>query len=234
MTKYTQDWWAKNSADCTGVGFSTCFFGKHGLGTRDCTGIKPQFCPVPDFAANSSAQDFYIFYNIYAINEVFNSLWTAVGNANGLAADSVGAIVKLLNPTKPPQNLLLNDLLTALSAGLALIPGSASEIVNLVVHAAQQAPGVVKYLFPVGTTQTQVDQWASISNEIGNLVKTYQDSLSKIIPVINNDVNNFIAYASTGGFSVFPAPGIDVESDVLLKGQAVYSVLHPPWLTSIC
>ena len=220
MTQYTQDWWTKNSAACAGLGFSTCFLELHNLGTRDCTGIKPGACPVPDAPKNGSAQDFYILYNIYSINQVFNSLYTAVGNANTLASESIGAIIELLNPTRPPKNLLLNDLLTALSAGLALIPGAESGIINLVVHAAQQAPGVVKYLFPVGTTETQINQWASISNEVGTLVQTYQTNVSQIIPAINNDVTNFIAYASTGGFSVFPAPDASIESDVLLKGES--------------
>ena len=219
MTQYTKDWWTKNSPDCAGLGFSTCFLGKHNLGTHDCTGMRPGACPTPDPPSDGTAQDWYILYNIYSINQVFNSLYTAIGNANTLASESVGAIVTLLDPPKT-TNVLLNDLLTALNAGLGLIPGPESQIVQLILHTAQQLPGIAKYLFPVGTAQTQIDQWASLANEVGTLVKDYQGNISQIIPAVNNDIDNFIAFASTGSFSTFPPPDAAVESDALLKGQS--------------
>lgn len=125
----------------------------------------------------------------------------------------------------PPQatNVVLNDVLTALSAGLGLISGL-EGIAGLILRVSNQIPGVAKYLFPVGNTQDQVNQWASISNEVGTVVQQYQKSVSQIIPTINNDVTNFIAYASTGGFSVTPLPDLSNESDALLKGLTTFIV----------
>ena len=74
-------------------------------------------------------------------------------NANTLASESVGAIVTLLDPPKT-TNVLLNDLLTALNAGLGFIPGPESKIVQMILHTAQQFPGIGKYLFSVGTART--------------------------------------------------------------------------------
>jgi len=223
MTVYTQNWWKTHQATCGSVPFSTCFLDLLKLGTHDCTGVKPGACPAPDPNANNiTAQDFHILYNIYAINQVFISLYLAIGNANTLASETVGAIVTFLNPPQA-TNIALNDVLTALSAGLGMLPG-AEGIVGLILRTGNQLPGVAKYLFPIGTTQDQVNQWAAISDQVGTVVQHYQASVSQIIPTINNDVNNFIAFASTGGFSVQPLPDLSHESNALLKGLTTFIV----------
>ena len=222
MTQYTKDWWAKNSAECGTRGFATCFLGKANMGQNDCTGVKPNACTPPS-ATGLSAQDLYVAYNIYSINQVFLSLYLAMGNANSLASESVGAIVKLLNPPKQ-TNIFLNDLLTALGAGLAVIPGPEGKIAGLILSTAQQLPGIAKYLFPTGTVNTVVDQWASISNQVATVVKTYQNSVAAMIPAVENDVNNFIAFASTGQFSVTPLPDLSNESNSLLTALTTFIV----------
>ena len=220
MTQYTQDWWAKNSAACGTRGFATCFLGKANMGQNDCTGVKPNACTPPS-STGLSAQDLYVAYNIYAINQVFLSLYLAMGNANGIASESVGAIVTLLDPPKE-TNVFLNDLLTALGAGLGLIPGPEGKIAGLILSTAQELPGLVQYIFPTGTVNTVVDQWAAISNEVATVVKTYQTSLAQLIPAVENDVNNFIAFASTGQFSVTPLPDLSNESNSLLTALTTF------------
>jgi len=223
MTAYTQNWWKAHQASCGSIPFSTCFLDTLKLGTHDCTGVKPGACPAPDPNANNiTARDFYILYNIYAINQVFNSLYLAIGNANTLASETVGAIVTLLDPPQA-TNIALSDVLTALGAGLGLISGL-EGIAGLILRVSNQIPGIAKYLFPVGTTQDQVNQWASISNQVGTVVQQFQGSVSQIIPTINNDVTNFIAFASTGGFSVTPLPDLSNESNALLKGLTTFIV----------
>ena len=222
MTQYTTDWWAKNSAECGTRGFATCFLGKANMGQNDCTGVKPNACTPPS-ATGLSAQDLYIAYNIYAINQVLLSLYLAMGNANTLASESVGAIVTLLNPPKQ-TNIFLNDLLTALGAGLGIIPGPEGKIASLILSTAQQLPGIAKYLFPTGTINTVVDQWASISNEVATVVKTYQTSLAALIPAVENDLTNFLAFASTGAFSVTPLPDLSNESNSLLTALTTFIV----------
>ena len=222
MTAYTKSWWSRNSAKCgAGANFSTCFWELHNLGTTDCTGVKPGACPVPR-PTGFTAQDWYIAYNIYAINQVFYSLYMAIGNANTLASETVGAIVALLDPPKN-TNVFVNDLLTALAAGVGILPGG-TPIRDFLVRVANQPSPVGKYLFPVGTAQSQVTQWSSIANQLGTVAQWYQSNVSEIIPVVNNNVDNFIDFASTGLFSVNPLPDLSDESDNLLKGLTTYIV----------
>ena len=222
LTQYTKDWWTKNSAECGTRGFATCFLGKANMGQNDCTGVKPNACTPPS-GTGLSAQDLYVAYNIYAINQVFLSLYLAMGNANTLASESVGAIVTLLDPPKQ-TNIFLNDLLTALGAGLGIIPGPEGKIANLILSTAQQLPGIAKYLFPTGTINTVVDQWASISNEVATVVKAYQNNLAQMIPAVENDITNFLAFASTGQFSVTPLPDLSNEFNSLLTALTTFIV----------
>ncbi|KAL8948113.1 MAG: hypothetical protein Q9222_005672 [Ikaeria aurantiellina] len=223
LTKYTNDWWAANSTKCNAnTGFSTCFLQVHNLGLYDCTGIKPNSCPAPAVGAYTP-QDWYILYNIYAINQVFFSLYSAIGNANTLASERVGAIVELLNP--PEKNdVFIHDLLGALTIGLALIPAPGSVIASTLIKTAQQLPGVGTLLFPTGTTDTRLSQWATINNELATVVQQYQGNVSEIIPAVNNDVKNFIAFASTGNFSINPLPDLADESDYLLQGLTTFVI----------
>ncbi|KAL8733017.1 MAG: hypothetical protein Q9166_002415 [cf. Caloplaca sp. 2 TL-2023] len=216
LTDYTKAWWTANSTRCAAeTGFSTCFLQVHNLGLSDCTGIKPNSCPDP-IVGGYTPQDWYILYNIYTINQVLYSLYTAIGNANTLASESVGAIVELLNPPEQ-NNLLEKNLFGALTIGLALLPG-AGGIAGTLIRTAQQLPSVGTLLFPVGTTDTRVSQWASLANELSIIVQQYQKSVSEIIPTVNNDVNHFVAFASTGNFSINPLPDMSDQSDYLLRG----------------
>lgn len=137
------------------------------------------------------------------------SLYLALGNANTIASESVGAIVNLLDSPKQ-TNIFLNDLLTALGAGLGIIPGPEGKIAQVILASAQQAPGVGKYLFPTGTVNTVVDQRASIANQVGTVVKTYQNSIADMIPAT---ITAFLAFASTGAFSINPLPDLSEQSD---------------------
>ncbi|KAL8713831.1 MAG: hypothetical protein Q9225_006681 [Loekoesia sp. 1 TL-2023] len=220
LTDYTRDWWAVNGTKCkTGTGFSTCFLQVYNLGLYDCTGVKPNSCPPPSATAGYSPQEWYVLYNIYAINQVFLSLYQAIGNANTLASERVGAVVALLDPPEK-NNIFVHDLLTALSAGFALLP-AANAIAGTIIKAAQQIPNVVGLLFPVGTTDSRVAQWANINNELATVVQYYQGNISDIIPAVNNNLDSFIAYAGTGQFSVNPLPDLSDESDALLQGLSV-------------
>lgn len=152
---------------------------------------------------------------------MFLSLYQAIGNANTLASERVGAVVALLDPPKT-KNIFAHDLLTALSAGLALLPG-ANTIAGTIVKTASQIPSIVGLLFPVGTTDSRIAQWANIDNELATVVQYYQGNISEIIPAVNNNLENFIAYAGTGQFSVNPLPDLSDESDALLQGLLVLS-----------
>ena len=224
MSNYTNTWWANNNAKCGGetANFSTCFWELHNLGTRDCTGVTPGACPEPD-NSGLSAQDWYIAYNIYAINQVFTSLWTAIGNANTLAAETVGAIVALIDPPLK-ENLLTDDILTAISASINIILPVGTLFQRHFIALTQQTPPVSKYLFPVGTTESQITQWESIQQELAIVVENYQSNVSQIIPTINNNEDIFVTFAESGAFSVNPLPNLSNESDKLLLGLNTFII----------
>ena len=224
MTQYTKDWVADPKNACGNIPFAACFLGKHGLSNSNCDGIKDGVCINPS-TQGLSAQDWYIAYNIFTINQVFSSLYKAVGNANTLASESVGAIVALLDPVKPP-NLLISDLTTALGIGLSLIPGPEGKLAKLILSTAQGLPKVINALFPTGTTDSRIDQWSTISDQVATVVNNYQHAVAGVIPTVLEDANNFLAYASTGSFSVASAdlPDLSAESDALLAGLRTFIV----------
>ena len=223
MSNYTNNWWATHQSICgPTTNFSTCFWEVHNMGTVDCTGIRPGTCPVPS-VQNMSPQDWYIAYNIYAINQVFTSLYMAIGNANTLAGEKVGAIVALLDPPKR-TSVLTNDILTALSACINIILPVGTLFQRHFIALTQQSPPVSKFLFPVGTTQSQVTQWSTISQELSQVVQAYQTNVSQIIPTIVNDIDLFVTFAESGAFSVNPLPDMSGESDKLLLGLQTYII----------
>ena len=224
MSNYTNTWWANNNAKCGGetANFSTCFWELHDLGTRDCTSVTPGACPEPD-NSGLSAQDWYIAYNIYAINQVFLSLWTAIGNANTLAAETVGAIVALIDPPLK-ENLMTDDILTALSATINIILPVGTLFQRHFIALTQQTPPVSKFLFPIGTTESQITQWESIQQELAIIVGYYQSNVSQIIPTINNNEDIFVTFAESGSFSVNPLPNLANESDNLLLGLNTFII----------
>lgn len=224
MTQYTHDWWTNNQELCgTNASFSSCFWERHGLASIDCTGIQPSTCVFPT-SAKFTAQDYYLAYNIYGINQVFNSYWQGMGNANTLAAESIGAIVQLIDPPKK-TNVHLNEVLLALATSLQFLNMlSVAGLVKGIVVANQQSPQVFKNLVPVGTTQTQIMQMIDLSSSMGNIVQQYQKNIADAIPLIVNDVQSFINFASTGQFQVNPLPNIAAASDQLLTGLQTFVV----------
>ncbi|KAK3166717.1 hypothetical protein OEA41_009842 [Lepraria neglecta] len=167
--------------------------------------------------------DWYIAYNIYAINQVFNSLYMAIGNANTLAGEKVGAIVAFLDPPQK-SSVLTNDILTAISACINIILPVGTLFQRHFIALTQQSPPVSKFLFPVGTVQSQLTQWSAIQQELSQIVQAYQTNVSQIIPTIVNDIDLFVTFAESGAFSVNPLPDMSGESDKLLIGLQTYVI----------
>ena len=224
MSQYTYNWWKNHKEICgTTANFSACFWDRHGLSSIDCTGIQPSTCVFPT-STNFTAQDYYIAYNIYGINQVFNSYWQGMENANTLAVESIGAIVQLIDPPKK-TNVHLNEVLLALATSLQFLNVvSVAGLVKGIIVANQQSPQVFKNLVPVGTTQTQIMQMIDLSSSMGNIVQQYQQNIANAIPLIVNDVESFVNFASTGQFQVNPLPNIAVASDQLLTGLQTFVV----------
>ncbi|MCJ1277946.1 hypothetical protein MMC21_005760 [Puttea exsequens] len=173
---------------------------------------------------NFTAQDFYLAYNLYGINQVFNSFWRGIGNANTLASENIGAIVTLLNPPKK-ASMLLSELLTALASGLQFINVvSLAGMLKAVVVANQQSPQVFKNIMPTGTLETQVTQISELASSLSGLVQQYQSNIADTLGLIVGDIDTFLNFASTGQFQVNPLPDISSASDQLLVGLQTYVI----------
>lgn len=197
------------------------------MGQEDCIGITSSTCPPPSWiqykANNISVEDFYVAYNIYSVYTFFNGYYSAIGNARSAATDSIGAIVALLDPPKQ-TNGVLNDLLTALSVGLSFLAPDAGPLVKAVVTGLQQAPSVAKYLFPVGTLDTQVAQFDQIANSMGTVTTYLQHNVTQALAAVQNDTATFLAITGSGNFSVTPVPTISDQSDSILTALNTYVI----------
>ena len=225
---YLTTWAATHPDFCLqGTPFAQCFLESLEMGQLDCVGITSGTCPPPSWLEfqhnNYTVQDFYIVYNIYSVWSFFNGYYTAIGNARSAATDNIGAIVALLDPPKE-TNGLLNDILTALSVGLSFVSVEAGPLVGALITGIQQAPGVGKYLFPVGTLNTQVAQFDQIANSMGTVTTYLQDNVTSALAAIQNDTQTFLAIVGSGNFSVTPVPSIADQSDSMLRALNTYVI----------
>ena len=86
VSGYLEKWWANNSQVCQAmqVDFASCYQQHLGLEQQACSTIGPDHCdyPVNFFKGNYTPQESYALYAIFAIWQWFNSIYTAVGNAD--------------------------------------------------------------------------------------------------------------------------------------------------------
>lgn len=228
VKQYLTEWSVAHNTTClSGTPFAQCFLEVLNMGEVDCVGITSGTCPPPswiEFQSNNiSVQDYYVAYNIYSVWSFFNGYYAAIGNARSAATDSIGAIVALLDPPKATHGLL-DDILTALSVGLSFVSVDAGPLIGALITGIQQAPGVGKYLFPVGTLNTQVAQFDEIANSMGTVTSYLQDNVTSALAAIQNDTETFLAIVGSGNFSVNPVPSIADQSDSILTALNTYVI----------
>ena len=69
------------------------------------------------------------------------------------------------------------------------------------IVAAQQAPGVGKYIFPVGTADSQQTDAAAVSQSMGNVVTAFRNNYASALNATNSDVASFLTFAGNAPFS---------------------------------
>ena len=71
-----------------------------------------------------------LFQNtIWGVWHFFNIFYLALEGAESTAQGQVGQVLSLVNPEgKPPSNVILQDVLTAIGATLFLVPGPSQAI----------------------------------------------------------------------------------------------------------
>ncbi|KAL8977981.1 MAG: hypothetical protein Q9205_006327 [Flavoplaca limonia] len=255
--------WIKNHTCYETEGFSSCFLRQVGYPELDCTGIKIPACTPPPMKRNQDPYVWYVAYNIYctslccpldseqllinvvppAINQYFGSWYMAVGGAVSLASLNVEEIVHLLNPPDN-TNLIISDILIALTGVFAVAPGLGLNIGNVLDKAVTKAtetqktlrtslqfvedaitgfPTIGRYLFPIDTAASSIVQIAELKNELGNLIGEVQGNLNKTVVSIMADPQEFLAFASQGNFTA-ACPSLPDQQQYMLYAFNTYII----------
>ena len=86
MSDYLQKWWSQNEAHCQSimVGFASCYQQSLGIEQQACDTTGPGQCDFPiNFAAGGySPQEAYALYTIFGIWQWFQSIYSAIENAD--------------------------------------------------------------------------------------------------------------------------------------------------------
>ena len=210
LDQYVDWWWAANNNTCVNdlkLGFADCYYAlaAKGYSPSTCGQINAvSGCKQPvwsDFQHLWNAQRaFYVAYNIWNINGFFSNYYSAINAAQGTATTQLQSIVNTLDPVAK-TNLALNDILTVLSVGLAFVPGVGNALSKGLIIAAQQAPGVGKYIFPIGTADSQQTDAAAVSQSMGNVVTGFRNNYASALNVTNSDIASFLTFARNAPFS---------------------------------
>ncbi|KAL8867078.1 MAG: hypothetical protein Q9174_005894, partial [Haloplaca sp. 1 TL-2023] len=223
--------------------FASCFLRQVGYPELDCTGIKLVTCTPPTSEHGMDTKVFYVAFNIYAINQYFGSWYTAVGGAATTAGLNVDAIVQLIDPPTN-TNLILDNILIALTGIFAVAPGLGFSVGNMLDKAVQDAtqiaqslrtglqfvenaligfPQIGRYLYPIDTPASAIIQIADLKNKLGDLIAQVQSNLNKTVTSVMADPREFLAFASQGNFTA-SAPSLPDQTQYLLYAFNTYII----------
>ena len=124
-------------------------------------------------------------------------------------------------------NLLLNDLLSALSAGLSFVAapelsGVVATAADALVKALQSAPSVAKAIWPEGTADSQSEQLAKLDSFLSQLDQNFTTQITNGLYIIMSDVPSFNGFASSGQFSGPNNLSLPTESESLALGLRTF------------
>ena len=145
-----------------------------------------------------------------AINDFFTAWYTALQYASRNTQLTLLPIVNELDPAKS-TNGILSDTLTALTVGLALIPGIGQGILGIdastvaagtaLLTGLQQAPRVAKSIWPAGTADTKTIQLAALDQSLGQAAQGLSNQFNAAVELIMTDVPSSIGFSQSGAFS---------------------------------
>ncbi|OHW96845.1 hypothetical protein CSPAE12_04432 [Colletotrichum incanum] len=212
MNNHLNDWWSKNSARCKSAnkGFAQCYLDTAGLITWSCDFIALNGCTPPPSGRDdeyASYQEFYVIWNIYAINLFFTNYHQALLQGQATAIGAVAEIVKVVAPpTDKNPNTPLFAPIYAVSLGqfaaLAPLLGNyvgASMLFASLLGALGGGAGLFNILFPT-SKQYQVP-WEGLSASLSEHVNDFQKHVGEALTKIQTDFDTFYAITSNGGFS---------------------------------
>ena len=118
-------------------------------------------------------------------------------------------ITPIINKIDPEKkiNMVRSDILTALTAGLALlglpevsakikgaVSASAALVANVVSSSIQQAPGVAKAVWPAGTDESKSVQTGDLSSALSSLNSELFDRINAGLLEVMDDVPFSLAF----------------------------------------
>ena len=229
LPDYLLHWWAANSATCASKNalFAECFYAlETKYAPSDCAQLNNDAeCTQPvwnDFKNTTNGiQNFYVSWNLWNTAGFFLDMWTAIGAAEGSSQSGLGAIIAQLDPPTN-QNVILNDILDALTFGLSLY-AEGSILMKALLRSAPQTAGLMGKLFPVGTVNGQYQDWTVISQNVGKCTDAFRASVASGLPLIQNNITSFISWSQNSGLSG-TRPALQGLSDSMTQSLNTYAI----------
>ena len=124
-------------------------------------------------------------------------------------------------------NLLLNDLLSALTAGLSFVgapelSGVIGTAADALVKGLQLAPSVAQAIWPEGTANSQTEQLANLDSSLSQLDQNFTTQITNGLYTIMSDVPSFNGFASSGQFSGPNNLSLPADSESLALGLRTF------------
>ncbi|KAL8948857.1 MAG: hypothetical protein Q9222_004985 [Ikaeria aurantiellina] len=171
---------------------------------------------------------------ISALNNLFTSYYTALQYSTSQTDLIIQNVVSTIDKIKTESPL--KDLLSALTAGLALLgaPGVGSSILEATVGSTvksaaqvftigvQQAPGVAKALWPQGTLESQLIQIGETNSELARSNEQLSDRLTAALELLMTDVPTFLSLAGTGLWTTSRTLSIPAQTKYLTNALHNY------------
>lgn len=225
----TVDGTPEDGANCCAFNevWSTCFIrlamGNHGY---NCININEGTCPNFEVGAGTSPEVRYILGTMYSINNFFSN-WNAALPYATLSGLLINQPIILQIDPKQKTNLILSDLLSALTAGLSFIAGPelsglAGTAASALVKGLQEAPSVAAAIWPSGTADSQNQQLANLDSFLSQIDSNFTAQITKGLYTIMSDVPSFNGFASSGQFSGPNNLSLPVDSDNLALGLRTF------------
>lgn len=126
--------------------------------------------------------------------------------------------MELINPPEA-VNTPTADVLLAISAAFSFIVLDVKPIEKSI----QACPTVGRCIFPAGSADSRFMQLGQIDSQLADLINGYQHNVSDAVANIENNVDNFIAFASPGSFNR-DVISIQNQSDNILQGLTTFVI----------
>ena len=168
------------------------------------------------------------------MNSFFTDWFVALKFATQSASLQITKIITLIDPPNP-KNWNLNNVLSALGAGLAILGGpeigpalngAIKGVAATLAESLRQAPGVGKAIWPAGTDSSQTVQIGELSSELDKINTGLSDRLGAALFELMTNVDSFTQFASAGGFSGAVVPSLPEETAVLAIALKAYVLTY--------